>query len=126
VTTPRVEKDDAFESWAFVELFGHMRIAGKVSESTIGGCSFVRLDVPATTGKPGYTRYLGNGAIYSITPCSEEYARLAAHTIERYRDPIPVDIPKQLAAHTGGSEEDATWDSLAGDDDDDDDEDRLP
>ena len=41
------QPEKAFEQWAIVEIFGHQRIAGKVTEQTIGGCSFVRVDVPA-------------------------------------------------------------------------------
>jgi len=81
------------DSWAVVELFGHQRIAGRVTDVTLGGCSFLRVDVPATT-KPAYTKYFGNGAIYAMTPCTEEVARLAAQQIERYHEPIPVELPK--------------------------------
>lgn len=48
---------DQFNSWCLVELFGHNRIVGKVSEATIGGCSFVRVDVPEIGERPAYTRY---------------------------------------------------------------------
>ena len=36
--------------WAIVEIFGHQRIAGFLSEQTIGGQSFVRVDVPDLPG----------------------------------------------------------------------------
>lgn len=86
----------AFDSWAVVELFGHTRLAGRVTEQTIGGSSFLRLDVPEQTYEerrgdygvdgtyriravevtvPPFTKYLTQGAIYSMTPCSEEVAR---------------------------------------------------
>jgi hypothetical protein len=69
-----------FDQWALVELFGHQRIAGRVSEQTIGGCAFVRVDVPAlpaTDGVPAtqaLTRLFGQGAIYGITIMDEAAA----------------------------------------------------
>lgn len=77
-----------FESWCIVELFGHQRIAGLVTEQTIGGSSFVRVDVPANGDTPAYTRLFGNGAIYAINPVSETVARAAA---AQYRS-APVSI----------------------------------
>lgn len=32
------ESNEKFESWGLLELFGHQRLAGKLSEQTIGGC----------------------------------------------------------------------------------------
>jgi len=62
-----------FEQWAILELFGKQRIAGLVSEETIGGCSFVRVDVPKTTEEGwAFTKLFGNGAIYAITITTKE------------------------------------------------------
>lgn len=36
-----------FEQWCLVELFGHQQVVGLVSEQTIGGQAFIRVDVPA-------------------------------------------------------------------------------
>ena len=95
---------EKFESWAVVELFGHQQIAGKVSEASIGGCSFLRVDVPeqqaiersgeylpARPAIPAYTRYFGNGAIYALNPCSEEIARASAKNL-RATPPIAFTI----------------------------------
>ena len=73
---------DKFEEWAIIELFGHQRIAGRVSEQQIGGESFIRVDVPpancnGTQFEP-MTKLYGPGAIYCITPVTEQAARLAA------------------------------------------------
>jgi len=68
----------ALDQWAILELFGHTRIAGKISEQTIGGCAFVRVDVPAVNDAPAFTRLFGSGAIYSITIVDEPAALLAA------------------------------------------------
>lgn len=76
-----METGERFESWAVVEVMGHTMFAGWVTEQVIGGCPFVRVDVPAVetasgAQRLGFTQLLGQGAIYSITPCSEEVARL--------------------------------------------------
>lgn len=68
------EKETSFESWCIVELFGHQQIAGLVSEQQIAGQGFVRVDVPATEGREGFTRLFGAGAIYSLIPTSEAIA----------------------------------------------------
>lgn len=75
-------EQEKFEQWAIVELFGHQRLAGLVSEDSIGGCSFVRVDVPRDEGDGfTFTRYLGNGAIYAINVVDEAIARAAAQRI---------------------------------------------
>ena len=40
------ENANTFEGWAILELMGHRRLAGKLSEAIIGGASFIRIDVP--------------------------------------------------------------------------------
>lgn len=77
-----------FKQWAIVELFGHARIAGLLTEQTIGGCSFVRIDVPefvseGQTFQPA-TKLFGQGAIYGISFVDEATATIAALEI-RYQ-----------------------------------------
>lgn len=79
--------------WAIVEIFGHQRIAGLLSEQTIGGQSFVRVDVPELPARAasGYdhgegpvsahSKLYGGGAIYAISPVDETVARAAAMSI---------------------------------------------
>jgi hypothetical protein len=57
------ENQDKFESWGLLELFGHQRLAGRLTEQTIGGCHFIRLDVPEVNGVQGYTRFFTNAAL---------------------------------------------------------------
>ena len=75
------ENIQAFDQWCIVELFGHVTLAGRVTEQTIGGCAFIRLDVPEVDGQAAFTKLLGQGAIYSITPVSEEVAQHAINHI---------------------------------------------
>jgi len=68
-----------FDEWAMLELFGHQRIAGRVTEATIGGGAFVRVDVHGVKAKKSkLTRFYNPSAIYSITPVTEDVARAAA------------------------------------------------
>lgn len=81
--TATVEK---FEEWAIVEIMGHKRFAGKVTEQAMGGASFVRIDVPEIslpTGDvlPAFTKLFGAASIYCISPCTEESARMFAQSI---------------------------------------------
>jgi hypothetical protein len=82
-----VDGKKQFEEWAIIELFGHQKIAGRVSEQQIGGCSFVRVDVPKTQNVPAFSRLFGNGAIYSITVTDERSATMAAQMFT----PEPMD-----------------------------------
>jgi len=93
--------NQSFDQWAIVELFGHQRIAGRVSEQTVGGCAFVRVDVPECDGTPGYTKFYGNGAIYGMTITDEKTARAAV----KHMAPIPLEawtIENMVRALQGG------------------------
>lgn len=79
---------EKFESWMILDLFGHQRIAGFVTEAEIGGCSFVRVDVPAVDGSQAISKFYGNGAIYSMTPVSKEIAELF---VRRFK-PAPLNV----------------------------------
>lgn len=76
------DQQDKFEAWGLLELFGHQRLAGLLSEQTIGGCSFIRIDVPEVNGVASYTRFFTNGAIYGMTPTSEKVARALAANLQ--------------------------------------------
>lgn len=67
-----------FKEWALIELFGHQRIAGMISEQQLGGSAFVRVDVPASGDNKPFTKLFGPGAIYAITITDEFTATAAA------------------------------------------------
>lgn len=67
-----------FEAWALIEIMGHVRLAGKVTEQVIAGASFLRVDVPEVGELAGFTKFYGAAAIYSISPVDEATARHAA------------------------------------------------
>jgi hypothetical protein len=88
-----MEQSEKFDSWAIVEVFGHAKFAGRVTEQAIGGASFVRVDVPAVDKSPAFTKLFGASAIYSITPVEEELARKAVKAC--HSEPISVYIPEE-------------------------------
>jgi hypothetical protein len=93
-----MDENTKFDCWAIVEIMGRQVIAGRVTEAVIGGCAFIRVDVPEVDGQPAFTRFYGNAAIYAMTPVSEEAARVA---LRQFRpEPVTVYVPelRQLAA----------------------------
>ena len=65
-------EDNKLELHAIVELFGHTKMAGTVTEQSVGSSSFVRIDVPETKQQPAFTRLVNPSAIYAINPVTEE------------------------------------------------------
>jgi hypothetical protein len=67
---------------ALIELFGHGKIAGFVTEFQISGATFIRVDVPETPNQKGFTRLLNPGAIYAINPVTAEIMLAMARKME--------------------------------------------
>lgn len=121
MTTP-----PTFDAWGIVEVMGHKRFAGHITEQQIAGAALVRVDVPEVTNRrgetvPEYSKLVGVGSVYCITPTTEEIARKAARELANYdADPLPVYIPeeRQLPPSTSSfdddDDDDAAWE-LEGD-----------
>lgn len=98
------------EFWAIVEIYGHTKIAGLVTEQVIAGQGFIRVDVPDLPeagpykAQASFTRLYGANAIYSITPVSEEIALQAAQSMRVH--PVNVYFTPLLAEHVQDSDED--------------------
>lgn len=101
-------QQEKFETWALVELFGHNRIVGLVTEQAVGGASFIRVDVPDADGQTRFTRLFGAAAIYAINPVEKAVAiqlaqRCGAARVQAYELP-------QLPAGNGDDGEDEDGD----------------
>lgn len=130
------EQSEKFTGWAIVEVMGHKKFAGFVSEQLIAGAALVRVDVPETqhetrnddysivATKGAYTKLIGVASIYCITPCDEALARRAAQVLERWSEPIPVSLPQlvagpstpttdaEIVGHLDDDDDDNTYDDL--------------
>lgn len=101
---------ESFEGWAILELMGHRRLAGFVRDVEMFGGRMCRIDVPGPVGgEPKATQFYAAGAIYCVTPTTEETARRVAET----GDVAPVkpwEFPSQLpAASQEGPGDDDRW-----------------
>lgn len=108
-----------FDTWAILELMGHVRLAGRVTEEERFGAKMGRIDIPHDEGDGFTTQYFGGGSIYRLTACTEEAARLVA----KQTQPEPVHrwelpVARQLEATTiRGHEVDTDFDRDTTDDD---------
>lgn len=108
-----------FEGWAIVEMFGHQREVGFVTTDTFGTAALFRIDTPEQpeqeivlkrptyvgetwtpagakvkrAASPARTKLVGPGAIYAITPCTEETARKAMEELS-HRPLILLSMPE--------------------------------
>ena len=78
-------------SWVVLELFGHKVVAGYMSRDESLGAPLIRLDVPATSRYPQFSRHYNTSAIYSISYVSEIVARYTAESLQE--NPISVYVP---------------------------------
>jgi hypothetical protein len=66
--------EGTFEGWCILELMGHRKLGGFLLEQSIGGASFLRIDVCDTNGKPTASQLYNPSAVYCITPTTQEIA----------------------------------------------------
>lgn len=105
-------------TWAIVELMGHVRLAGRLTEEEKFGTKMGRLDIPLEDGL--VTQYFGGGSVYRITFVTEEVARHVAKSATAA--PVSTwDFPKRLAASptvTAGDDSPKAWEPEEDQDDD--------
>lgn len=69
-----------FECWAIVELMGHIKIGGFVTEEELFGSKVGRIDIHTFDGLV-VTQYFGGSGLYRLTPTTEEVAKaISQHT----------------------------------------------
>jgi len=98
------ETNDNFGAWAILELMGHVKLAGFVTEEELFGSKMGRVDIPGEDGQT-MTQYFGGHTVYRLTPVTEQVARAFA---ARNR-PRPVQVYElQLPAPIQNDE--SVWD----------------
>ena len=85
-------EDQIFAEWVILELMGHRRLAGFLTEQEIAGKGFLRLEIP---GRQGATQLYNPASVYCITPTTEAIARAVAadarpEPVRRWELPVSV------------------------------------
>ena len=103
------KQPEGFEAWAVVELMGHRRLAGFVTEQEVFGAGLLRIDVPGE-GDAMTTQFYSPAALYSLTPVSETVAR--AYAAKNYMRPISafdLALPSPTRADDEDDEDDTPF-----------------
>ena len=146
------EKQSTFEGWAVVEVFGHQRYAGFVTTEAFGQAVLFRVDVPPLAerervtkhygydddGKAippgstvkesavqGYTKFFGPGAIYAMTPCTQDAAEKAVESMQSRKVSVVSIAPDAAVAALPDRFTDPDEDDDPDDEDDEVDEETL-
>lgn len=93
------ETRETYEGWVILELMGHRKLGGYLSEQEIAGQGFLRIRVPS---EPPAEQLYSPSAVYCITPTTEQIARALAKNLRpepvtqwELRPPAP---PRQIEA----------------------------
>lgn len=144
-----MDQNDKYEGWAVVELFGHTKETGFVTTRYFGDKAMFQIDIPdlpereVTTTQPGYvgnkwtdagavvkksavparSRLVGPGAVYSMNPCTEEFARRVID--QESRAIAIIALPPSQQIQSGDQEAEYPEDDDSGINSDHEDEDFL-
>lgn len=72
-----MNNQEAFKHWGILELMGHVKVAGVITEEEKFGSKIGRIDIPQVDGS-FVTQYFGGSSVYRMTVCTEEIAREVA------------------------------------------------
>lgn len=101
------EKDvgNGLGTWAILELMGHVKLGGFVTEEERFGTKVGRIDIPGPNDSMT-TQYFGGSSLYRMTPCTEDVARAYAEQ----NQPRPVWLFQLRLPETAVDEDDDDFD----------------
>jgi hypothetical protein len=84
--------------WALLEIFGHHKVAGRLTERKMGTASMFQVDVPKGDDGFSHSELYGPGAIFAIKPTTEEWCRQFGKAYEAAdQSPLPY-VPQGTPA----------------------------
>lgn len=84
--------------WAVVEIFGHTKLAGRVSTRKMGTNVMLQVDVPKGETEFSHSRLYSPGAIFSINPTTEAVCRKLTESSYAYNHKPIEYIPESRPA----------------------------
>lgn len=72
-----LDEQNTFGVWGILELMGHLKYGGFITEEQLFGTTVGRIDIPGPNGTIT-TRYFGGSALNGLTPCTAEVAKAFA------------------------------------------------
>lgn len=84
--------------WAVIEIMGHRTRSGAISDGSIGGGTFLRIEHPTALDHDGtgpLVEYYAPSAIFSVKPCSRQAAE--AHAAAWWRTEARPALPSATA-----------------------------
>jgi len=87
--------DEVLDFWAFVEVMGHSKIAGRLTTRKLGVSVMLQVDVLKPDGSgPAYSKLYSPSSIFSITPVDRDYcARWSKQAQDYDFKPVPYLAP---------------------------------
>ena len=105
------ENSEEINCWAYVEIFGHTKLAGRVSTKKLGSNIMLQVDVAKGKDEFSHSELFSPASIFSIKPTTEEWCRKFAE-FRTNHNVIPY-IPEQRQippTDYGQSEDDENFD----------------
>jgi hypothetical protein len=69
------KSQETIETWAYVEIMGHNKVAGRVSERKVGVAVMLQIDVPNPEDGFSHSVLYSPASIFSIQPTTEDWCR---------------------------------------------------
>lgn len=89
--------DEALDMWAFVEVMGHSKIAGRLTTRKLGVQVMLQVDVLKPDGSAvAFSKLYSPASIFSITPVTEDWCRRWSQQASRF-DFRPVPYMQEAA-----------------------------
>jgi hypothetical protein len=87
--------EESMDFWALVEIFGHTKVAGRVTTRKVGVNVMIQVDVPKGKTDFSHSQLFSPAAIFSINPTTETWCRRFAKQASEYgHSPLPY-IPEE-------------------------------